>query len=211
MLALVRAQDPALHPELTGLIDAATMEVTPFYAAHLSVEALLELSEGRHDKAREMIKPLLEPAELSSVASPAASAVVELAALFIDAALVRKHAARMEAEYNHFAQSMPILARIRAEILSRIARDKASWGERADALGGESIVAFTEIVPVEEPWERAFDSLTAFIKPREEKRPAEKAGKAKRLAWLVDYMEREVRSSSSRQREAAGPPGVRSP
>ena len=38
-----------------------------------------------------------------------------------------------------------------------------------------------------QPWERAFDTLTAFLKPGQPKRPAEKApGKAKRLAWLVD-------------------------
>ena len=53
MLALVRANDPAQHAELRGLIDAATMEVTPYYLAHRSVEALLELIEGRHGKARD--------------------------------------------------------------------------------------------------------------------------------------------------------------
>ena len=45
MLALVRASDPAQRTELRGLIDAATVEVTPFYLAHRSVEALLELIE----------------------------------------------------------------------------------------------------------------------------------------------------------------------
>ena len=189
MLALVRAQDPALHPELRSLIDAATMEVTPFYLAHRSMGALLDLIEGRDAKARETVKRLLEQPSNS----PTASAVVALTALFIDAALIRKHAVHIEAEYNRFAQSMPILARIRAEILSRIARDRASWREHADVLGGKSIVAFVEIVPVMEPWERAFDTMTAFLKPQEPKRAAEKApGKAKRLAWLVDYSEGEV-------------------
>ena len=122
-----------------------------------------------------------------------ADAIVALAALFIDVALLRKRTAHNEAEYNRFVQSMPILARIRAEILSRTARDGASWRERAEALGGNSIVAFTEIVSLMEPWERAFDTLTAFLKPEEPKRSAEKAsGKAKRLAWLVDFSDNEV-------------------
>ena len=44
-----------------------------------------------------------------------------------------------------------------------------------------------------QPWERAFDTLTAFLKPAEPKRPAEKApAKAKRLAWLVDLASGEV-------------------
>ena len=189
MLALLHAKDPALHAELRGLIDASTFEVTPFYLAHLSVEALLDLVEGRNEKARETVKRLLEQPS----SSPAASAVVDLAALFIDATLIRKRLAHNEAEYNRFVQSMPILARIRAEILSRTARDGASWRERAEALGGKSIVAFTEIVSLMEPWERAFDTLTAFLKPEEPKRSAEEAsGKAKRLAWLVDYSEGEV-------------------
>ena len=84
MLALLRANDPALHTELRGLIDAATMEVTPFYLAHRSVEALLELIEGRHDKAQRMVEQLLEQPSIS----PAVNAIVALAALFIDSALV---------------------------------------------------------------------------------------------------------------------------
>ncbi len=153
------------------------------------MEALLDLVEGRHDKALETMEGLLRHAS----DCPAADAVVSLAALFIDAAPVRKRAARHEAEYNRFAHSMPVLARIHAEILSRVASDKALWRERAGELGGKSIVAFTEIVSFMEPWERAFETLTAFIKPREEKRFAEKAaGKAKRLAWLVDLADGEV-------------------
>ena len=189
MLALLRTQDPDLHAELRGLIDAATVVVTPFFLAHRSMEALLDLIEGRHDKARDMVERLLK----QDAKCPAANAAVALAALFIDAALVRKHAAHHEAEYNRFAQSMPVLARIHAEILSRIASDKALWRERAGEMGGKSITAFTEIVSLKEPWERAFETLTAFIKPRKEKRPAEKApGKAKRLAWLVDLADGEV-------------------
>ncbi len=189
MLALLRASDPALHAELRGLIDAATMEVTPFYLAHRGIGALLDLVEGRYGQAEETVKHLLEQPS----ACPAASSILALAALFADVVLARKCTAQNQAEYNRLAQTMPVLARIRAEVLSKTARDGTSWRERAAELGGKDIVTFTEIVPFKQPWERAFDTLTAFLKPEERARPAEKApAKAKRLAWLVDLSNGEV-------------------
>ncbi len=123
----------------------------------------------------------------------AVGTVLALAALFIDATLMRERAAANEAEYNRLAQSMPVLARIRAEILSRIAKGGAPWRERAAALGDSNLIAFTEIVSFKQPWERAFDTLTAFLRPEEPKRLADKApAQAKRLAWLVDLTYGEV-------------------
>ena len=123
MLALLRANDPALHPELRGLIDAAAMEVTPYFPAHRSVEALLDLVEGRHEKAKQMAAHLpKEPARCQT-----AAAIVALATLFIDSDLMRERVVDNEAEYNRLAQAMPVLARIYAEILSRTSRNDASW------------------------------------------------------------------------------------
>ena len=170
MLALLRANDPALHTELRGLIDAATMEVTPYYLAHRGVEALLDLIEGRHEKAQQAAAQLVEQPSRC----PAAGTIVALAALFIDSALMRERVVDNEAEYNRLAKTMPVLARIYAGILSRTARDGTSWRERAAGLGGKDLIEITEIIAFKQPWERAFDTLTAFLKPGEPKRPAEK-------------------------------------
>ncbi len=182
MLALLRANDPDLHTELRGLIDAATVDVTPFFLAHRAIAALLELIEGRHGKAVEMIKHLVEQPS----SCPAANTIITLAALFIDASLIRERGAYHDAEYTRLAQSMPLLACIRAEILARTCRDGTVWRERAEALGSKGLIAFTEIISFKQPWERAFDTLSAFLKPGEAKHPAAKApAKNKRLAWLV--------------------------
>jgi superfamily II DNA or RNA helicase len=182
MLALLRANDPSLHTELRGLIDASLVEVTPFFPAHRAVAALLELIEGRHGKAREMLVRLLEHPS----SCPAANTAVTLAALFVDASLIRGRGAYHDAEYNRLAESMPLLARVRAEILSKTCRDGTLWRERAAELGGRDLIAFTEIISVKPPWERAFDTLSAFLKPAEPKPAANKAqAKTKRLAWLV--------------------------
>jgi superfamily II DNA or RNA helicase len=188
-LALLRANDPALHPELRGLIDAATMEGTPYFAAYHSVEALLELTQGRYDKAKQMTAHALErPARCQT-----AAAIVALATLYIDSALMRERVVDHEAEYHRLAQTMPVLARIYAEILSRTSRKDASWRERAAKVGGKDLIAFTEIVAFKQPWERAFDTLSEFLRPGEPKRPAEKSSaQTKRLAWLVDLSSSEV-------------------
>ena len=123
----------------------------------------------------------------------AAAAVVALAALFIDSALMRERVVDNEAEYNRLAQTMPLLARIYAGILARTSRNGASWRERAAGLGSKDLIEFTEIVSFKQPWERAFDTLTAFLRPGEPKRPADKsAAQTKRLAWLVDVSSAEV-------------------
>ncbi len=123
----------------------------------------------------------------------AAAAVVALAALFINSALMRERVVDNEAEYNRLAQTMPLLARIYAGILARTSRNGASWHERAAGLGGKDLIEFTEVIAFKQPWERAFDTLTAFLKPGEPKRPAEKSpAKTKRLAWLVDVSSAEV-------------------
>ncbi len=153
------------------------------------MEALLELTQGRYDKAKQMAAQLLEqPARCQT-----AGAIVALAVLFIDAGLMRERVVDNEAEYNRLAQTMPVLARIYAEILSRTSRNGASWRERAAKVGGKDLIAFTEIVAFKQPWERAFDTLSEFLRPGEPKRAADKTpAKTQRLAWLVDLSSSEV-------------------
>ncbi len=189
MLALLRAGDPALHSELQLLIEAATMEDDPFFRAHIAIHALLDVLEGRQEQARQVVKQLLQ----YNARNPTVNAIVCLAALFTDVALVRQQTRYDEAIYERLAPHMPLLARIRAEILSKAVRDGTSWRERAAALGPENLIAFTEIIAFKQPWERAFDTLTTFLKPEEPKRSASKAkARTKRLAWLVDFMEGDV-------------------
>ena len=189
MLALLRANDPALHDELRTLVDIAKGEYSPFITAHLAIGALLDLASGREASALQTLQKLHD----SRPSSPMAAAVIALAELFADIAIAREHAQQNEAECERLAPHMPIPARIRAEILSKTAKDGTQWRERVAALGGETIVAFTGIVSFKPAWERAFDSLTAFLKPEAPKQSADKTPpKAKRLAWLVDLTSNEV-------------------
>lgn len=183
MLALLRANDPALHTELVNLLDIARADFSRLIVAHLAAGALLDLACGREGSARETLDTLSR----SGGWPPLGIAMLALAELFLDIGIARKHARENEAECKRLAAHMPLAARIHAEILSRTARDGAHWRERAAELGGETIIAFTEILSFKPPWERAFDSLAAFLKPEEPKRGGDKApSKTKRLAWLVD-------------------------
>ncbi|MEJ2124915.1 MAG: SNF2-related protein [Alphaproteobacteria bacterium] len=189
MLALLRTDDPALRTDLLSLLEVAMTNVTPFFPAHRAIAALLDLIEGRQEQAQQSVKHLLA----QNVLNPTANTMVSLAALFIDVALIRGEIRHEEAVYQKLAAHMPLLARIRAEILSKTVKDGTSWRERAAALGPENLIAFTEIISFKLPWERAFDTLTTFLKPGEPKRPASKAqAKTKRLAWLVDLNDGDV-------------------
>lgn len=67
--------------------------------------------------------------------------MVSLAALFIDVALIRSEVRHEEAVYQKLAAHMPLLARIRAEILSKTVKDGASWRERAAMLPRIAVMA----------------------------------------------------------------------
>ena len=188
-LALLRANDPALHAELGNLIDIAKTDYSPFFAAYSAVAALLDLAAGREGPAREIVKELSRGAALP----PLSTAIVALAELFVDIGISREHARENEAECTRLAGHMPLPARVIAEILSKTEKDGARWRERAAEMGGETIIAFTEILSFKPPWERAFDSLAAFLKPEEPKRGGNQApAKTKRLAWYVDLNSGEV-------------------
>lgn len=192
MLALLRANDVTVHDELRNLVDIARDECSPLIMAHLAVGALLDLASGREALALQIMKQVRG----SQTNIPMGSAVVALAELFVDVAFARERTKQNESECERLAPHLAIPARIRAEILSKTSRGTnstdqtslaADWRKRVTALGGGEIIAFTEIVSFKPAWERAFDSLTAFLKPDAPKRATEKApSKAKRLAWYVD-------------------------
>jgi hypothetical protein len=192
-LALLRAGDAALHTEIRSLIDNSNSEfhLNPLHSAYRAVGALLDLVAGREAQARKAVEGLPD-----TIANPVAGAVVALAGLFIDAGTARVCVKQREADVQRLAAILPLAARIHAEILGVIAKDGAHWRERTAALGGPDIIGFTQIVSIKPAWERAFDTLTTFLKPDEPKRAAAKApAQKKRLAWFADMATQQVEAA----------------
>ncbi len=192
LLALLRANDPALHAEIqTGLDLALTgPEANTSHGGLLPALSLLWLVQGLESKARDMSRKLTAAMPIS----PLAAACAALAEFTVDASLSRANSGDLAARFERFKDTQPLAARIHAEILSQVhphpgpykawLRDAAPAGTNPQ---GASIIAFTQIIQARQPWERALESLDAFLTKGEPNADAVKpAGKSRRLVWFVD-------------------------
>ena len=183
LMALLRANDPALHAEMQAGLDILLAESSAGAGAHGAMQALLWLVQGLDAKARQVLAHLrlLMPAE------PLSAACIALAEYAVDAGIAREHRPDLAARFTRFRDALPLLARIYAEILAAVAKAPGAYtawlAETGEGLG----VEFTRLVQARPPWERALESLDAFLggetgKPEQ----ATAVRKAKRLAWFVD-------------------------
>jgi superfamily II DNA or RNA helicase len=189
LMALLRANDARLHTEMQAGLDAALSTPSPYAGGFLAVQALLWLVQGLEAKARE----LLEQLRAAMPAEPLSAACVALAEHAVDADLTRKHGVDLAARFEQLKSELPLIARIHAEILASVAEVPAPYEAYLVETGGDLRVAFAQLIHVRQPWERALESLDAFLATGTPK-PAsgQPARKTKRLAWFVDPETRQV-------------------
>ncbi len=180
LLALLRANDPRLHAEIQAGLDAALSERAAHDAGLPAMQALLWLVQGLEARARELLRGLRQ----AMPSAPLAAACVALAEHAVDAALSRANRADLAARFEQFRDTLPLIARIYAEILAEVAAQPGPYQAWLAPHGG---LAFTRIIQTLQPWERALESLDALLGGREAGGEAAKAPrKAKRLVWFVD-------------------------
>ena len=182
LLALLQANDATLHGEIQNGLDAAMSETEQAAqdAGLLAMQALLWLVQGIEARARAVLTKL----RLAMPSAPLAAACVALAEHAVDAAISRGNRADLAIRFEQFQDVLPLIARIYAEILAEVAEQP---GPYKAWLGGTSGVAFTKIIQTLQPWERALESLGAFLGGGESATDTAKAPrKAKRLAWFLD-------------------------
>jgi superfamily II DNA or RNA helicase len=182
LMALLAANNASLHAEIQTGLDAAMAETEQ--AVHdgglQSMQAMLWLVQGMEAKARDLLRVLRK----AMPGAPLAAACVVLAEHAVDAALSRGNRTELDLRFEQFRETMPLIARIYAEILADAA---AHPGPYKVWLAGGSGVAFTKIIQTLQPWERALESLDAFLGAGEAKRDTDKTPrKAKRLVWFLD-------------------------
>ena len=184
LLALIRASDAALHAEIQTHLDIVNNEDTPYGHGFRAVQALLLLLRGTEAKARTMLVNLRKVA----LREPVSAACLALVEFLVDPALAKAHIKDTEARFAALRRTLPLIARIHAEILARIS-DRAEPYEaflRAAPEGG-ALIAFTEIVAVQQPWERGFESLAQFLGAGAPAPLVARAtAKSRRLVWFVD-------------------------
>jgi superfamily II DNA or RNA helicase len=182
LMALLGANDAGLHAEIQTGLDAAMSEseAAALDGGLLALQAMLWLVQGLETKARDLLGRLRK----AMPSEPLAAACVALAEHAVDAALSRGNRADLAIRFEQFRDTMPLVARIHGEILAAVA---AQPGPYTNWLAGDSGVAFTEIIRTLQPWERALESLDAFLGGGDGGADAAKAPrKAKRLVWFLD-------------------------
>ena len=182
LMALLRANDAGLHAEIQTGLDAAMAESEDAATdvGLQAMQALLWLVQGIETRARVLLNSLrqLKPT------APLAAACVALAEHAVDAAISGGNLADLLIRFEQFKDVLPLIARVYAEILARAAPQP---GPYQAWLAGTSGVAFTTIIQTLQPWERALESLDAFLGGGESGANAAKAPrKAKRLVWFLD-------------------------
>ena len=184
LLALIRANDSTLHAEIQKHLDAVNHEGNPFAAGFQAVHALLHLLRGAEPRARALLDHLRQIA----VHEPVSAACVALAEFLIDPALAKARIKDNEARFAALAGALPLVARVHAEILAKISSRPDPYEDfLRGASDGGTLIAFTELVALQQPWERGLEGLANFLGAGAAAPAAGPAAqKSRRLVWFVD-------------------------
>ncbi len=155
----------------------------------LAMQAMLWLVQGLEAKARELTVKLRS----AMPSAPLSAACVALAEYALDAALSHTQQHDLIIRFEQFRDTMPLVARIYAEILAAVVRTpdpyKGWLAETCPVLA----ISFTGLIKMRQPWERVLESLDAFLGRDEPDADAAKTTrKAKRLVWFVNPETEEV-------------------
>ena len=200
LMALLRANDAALQAEIQAGIDATASTGSPYAGGFGALQAMLWLVQGLEAKARE----LLGRWRAAMPAEPLSAACIALAERAVDAELSRKHRADLAARFERLRDGLPLVARIHAEILAEVAEAPGPYTAYLAETGRGLELAFTQLIQTRQPWERALESLDAFLGFGAPKADTGKAPrKAKRLVWFLDpeTQQVEVAEQSAKGRE----------
>ena len=184
LLALIGANDHALHSELLTNLDGVDHVGNLFGPGFRAVQALLWLLQGLEPKARDALADIRR----GGTREPMSVACLTLVEFLVDPALARKQIKDTVAHFEALKEVLPLVARIHAEVLERIADKPAVYDTFLRTTSdGAQVIDFLKLVEVRQPWERTLDSLAAFLKTGSG-RPAAAPpiSKSKRLAWFVD-------------------------
>jgi len=183
MMALLRANDAALQAEAQAGLDAALSSSSAYSGGLAALQALLWLAQGLEPKARALLGQL----RAAMPAEPLSAACVALAEHAVNADLTHAHQADLHSRFERLKAQLPLVVRIYAEILASVAASPGPYKAYLSEAGQGVEIAFTQLIQVRQPWERALESLDAFLGAGASKTTSGQGSrKAKRLVWFLD-------------------------
>jgi hypothetical protein len=183
LMTLLQAHDAALHPEIQTGVELAAAEPSPYAAGFLAIQALLWLAQGLQTKATELLGRLRKHMPVE----PLSAACIILAEHASGGDLAKKHRTDIHRRFEALKDRLPLVARIHAEVLAATSPAPGPFAAYVAATAGSLGIVFTRIIQIRQPWERALESLDAFLGAGATSAgPARVPGKAKRLAWFVN-------------------------
>jgi superfamily II DNA or RNA helicase len=197
LLALLAAHDAALHPEIQAALDLALAQPTLYAGGMLAIQALLWLVQGLQTKATELLGKL----RARMPGEPLSAACVCLAEHALGGARSQAKREDMLHRFEALEHQLPLIARIHAEILAAGAATPGRFAAFLAATEGCCAIACTRIVQLRQPWERALESLDAFLGARTSE-PSRAAAKTKRLAWFLDPATQQIEVAEQSARGA---------
>ena len=202
LLALIRANNSTLHAEIQKHLDAVEHEGNPFATGFQAVLALLHLLRGAEPRARALLDHLRQ----IDVHEPVSAVCVALAEFLIDPALAKARIKDNEARFAALAPTLPLIARVHAEILAKISsRPEPYEAFLREAPDGGPLIAFTELVALQQPWERSSEGLANFLGAGAAAPVAAPAAqKSRRLVWYVDPESKLIEAVEQSARGASG-------
>ncbi len=182
-MAMLRVNSAAMHGEIQSSLEIAMEEHSPYAAGFFALMALLFLAQGREGLAREAVGRLRATVQ---GAEPLSQACIMLAEYMIDPEKGRQQRAAHAERFELLRDTLPVLARVHAEILAAVADKPAPY--KAWLREHPLPLEFTALIPSSQPWERALESLDALLngKPVRAEAATTAPRKARRLAWFVD-------------------------
>jgi superfamily II DNA or RNA helicase len=184
ILAMLATNDATLQGEIHASIVAAEATTPQLSRGYTALQAVLWLSQGGQAKAVATLHGLRRP----MTSDPVEAACIALAEWFLDRELAAKHRSNSAKWFDQLQNRMPLIARIFAELLTEISADATPYLDYLARTGLENALRFTRLLQTRAPWERALESLDAFLGGAEDKAAAAPPQRTnKRLAWFVDF------------------------
>ena len=185
LLALIRANDSALHAEIQTHLDAIDHDGNPFSAGFQAVLALLFLLRGAEPKARACWMTCGKSPCMNRCPRPAS----RWWSSSIDPALAKARIKDTEARFAALARTLPLVARVHAEILAKISEPARALRRLFARRAG-----WRPVDRVHRAHQVAAAVGAGFRKPRQfpgrrrdrSGRGAPAAQKSRRLVWFVD-------------------------